>query len=188
MSDPNALGGKVHPTNQGGALTCTRHAIAKAIVQHALYQRLDFNQDYVLGVVENFRLTLEAVYPSAYNDQQFHFMDRTYDPTGLNKHYTITAKVAEIPVPWEEAVRQLKERQRVLEEEARKAKEEKQWLLKKIFTFALIPPFAAFLLVLPKPGIVWAMSGVGALVVLGVNLLTEPVDSSITKEDVDEAL
>uniref|UniRef100_A0A7M5XEL3 Uncharacterized protein n=1 Tax=Clytia hemisphaerica TaxID=252671 RepID=A0A7M5XEL3_9CNID len=242
MSDPNALGGKVHPTNQGDAPTCTRHAIAKAIVQHAHYhKRYDFNQDYVLGVVENFKLTLEAVLPSEYDGEQFHFMDRTYHPEGLNKHYTITTKVANIPVLWDEALRQLKKRQRILEEErkaeekrqrtldeeARKAEEQNEKilkekgkaqdelkgeqtrlqmknneekksyngventtsvLLKKIFTFALIPPFAAFLLVLPKPGIVWAMSGVGALFVLGVNLLTEAADSSITKEDVDEAL
>ena len=56
MSDQKAPGEPAYPTNQGDASTCTRHAITKAIVQHAHdFKNYDFEQSYVLGVVENFR-------------------------------------------------------------------------------------------------------------------------------------
>ena len=92
MSNQSAPAEEAFITNQGDAPTCTRHAMAKAIVQHS-YENTpyDFKQDYVLGTTENFQLNNNAVWPDAYNGWQCHIPDRK-----SGKHYYISTGVEEI--------------------------------------------------------------------------------------------
>uniref|UniRef100_A0A7M6DS31 Uncharacterized protein n=1 Tax=Clytia hemisphaerica TaxID=252671 RepID=A0A7M6DS31_9CNID len=114
----SALGGPSQPvttTDQGDADTCVRHAIAKAITQHAHdYKTYDFKLDYVLGVTENINPTIGSLWPSAYDGWSFHAMDQREVECGKNKHYSITTKVEKISAEnssnWKEALQQLEER------------------------------------------------------------------------------
>ena len=97
MSDQDAPGGPATTTNQGDAPTCTRHAIAKAITQHAYdYKNYDFEQSYVLGATENISSHIGKMWPDVYNGWRCQAMDRRKDEDGKNKHYSITTSVEKI--------------------------------------------------------------------------------------------
>ncbi|XP_066926433.1 uncharacterized protein [Clytia hemisphaerica] len=114
-TDQSEPGQPATTTDQGDADTCVRHAIAKAITQHAHdYKNYDFKLDYVLGVTENINRTIGSLWPSAYDGWSFHAMDQREVECGKNKHYSITTKVEKISKEnssnWKEALQQLEER------------------------------------------------------------------------------
>ncbi|XP_066929390.1 uncharacterized protein [Clytia hemisphaerica] len=115
MSIQDVPGHSATTTDQGDASICTRHAIAKAVTQHAFdYEHYDFDQENIIGAIENRDPTIGALWPSEYNNWSFHVKDKQKDKDGKNLHYTITIfveKVSEINSPaWNEALHLLEER------------------------------------------------------------------------------
>ena len=103
MNDRNAPGEPATTTNQGDAQTCTRHAVTKAIVQHAHdFKNYDFEQSFALGAAVNINSNIDGMWPTAYNGWRFHTTNRTkeQDPEDgewKNIEYTILLNVEIVP-------------------------------------------------------------------------------------------